>query len=137
MLKNDQARKIRLDIDGVQIPNLVQFGAIERNQVTVEVPSINKLRTIITGVDTIPLIDAGFKYTRNSDTKQFIIDWYTKNQVKDVVVVETDGAGNEIDRINLLKCECSKYSIPEYLGESPSYYRIDITITPEDIEEIL
>ena len=136
MQKNDMARKIRLEIDGNQIPNLVHFGALERNQVVVEVPSFAKLRSIVTGVDTIPPLDLGFKYTRDSDTKQFFKDWYEKNEIKDVIAIEVDGSGAEIDRITLLQCECSKYALPEYTGESPSYYRIDVTILPYDIQEI-
>jgi hypothetical protein len=136
MQKNDMARKIKIEIGGEEVPNLVHFGAIERNQVTAEVPSFDKLRTIITGVDTIPPIDMGFKYTRDSETKLFWRNWYEKNQIKDVVVIEVDGTGAEIDRITLLQCECSKYTLPEYTGESPAYFRVDITILPNDILEL-
>jgi len=136
MQKNDMARKIKIEIDGLERANLVHVGAIERNQVTAEVPEFAKLKTIITGVDTIPPIDFGFKYTRDSETKQFIKDWYVKNQIKNVILVEVDGSGSEIDRITLLQCECSKYSLPEYAAEAPNYYRIDITLLPYDIQEI-
>jgi len=136
MQKNDMARKVKVEIDGNETPNLVLFGGIERSQVTVEVPSFEKLRTIITGVDTIPPIDLGFKFTRNSNTQEFFKDWYTNKETKDVVAIEMDGTGSEISRMSLLQCECSKFSIGEYAAESPTYYRIDITILPYEIEFI-
>lgn len=136
MQQNDMARKIKIEIDGLERANLIYVGAIERNQVVTEVPEFAKLKSIITGVDTIPPIDFGFKYTRDSETKQFFKDWYVNNEVKNVILVEVDGSGADIDRITLLQCECSKYSIPEYAAEAPSYYRIDITLLPYDIQEI-
>jgi hypothetical protein len=136
MQKNDMARKIKIDIDGIERANLVQVGAIERNQVTAEVPSFDKLRTIITGVDTIPVIDMGWKFTRDSDTKEFLKNWYEKTEIKDVILIETDGTGAEIDRITLLQCECAKYSLPEYDAAAPDYYRVDISLAPYDIQEI-
>jgi len=137
MTKNDMARKVRIEVDGVKYPNLIQMGAIDRSQVTVDVPSFAKLRTIITGVDIIPPIDMGFKFTRNSTTKDVLKFWYDSNLPKDIVVIETDGAGEEIDRVTLLQCECSKYARTEYDAAAPTYFRIDITVVPYDILELI
>lgn len=133
MQNNDLARKIKLEIDGIERTNLVQFGEINREKTTAEVPSFAKLRSIQTGVDIIPPIEAGFKNQRNSDVNKFLRDWYENSEVKDVVVIETDGSGTEIDRMILSSVELSRYNLEEYAGESPSYYRINITMLPYDI----
>lgn len=136
MQNNDMARKIKLEIDGGEFVNLVSFGEIPREKTTVEVPAFQKLRTIQTGVDIIPPIDVGFKVTRNSDTNTFLRDWYTNAEAKDVVVIETDGAGVEIDRMSLSQVELGAYSHEEYDASAPAYYRVNVRFLPYDIEFI-
>jgi len=136
MQNNDMARKIKLEIDSSPFNNLVNFGEINREKTTVEVPEFQKLRTIQTGVDIIPVIEVGFKYKRNADTNQFLRNWYENSEQKDVIVIETDGSGTEIDRMALSSVELGKYSLEEYDAASPGYYRINVSFLPYNIEFI-
>jgi hypothetical protein len=130
--RNDMAEKKRILIDGVEIPGLVSISAITLEKGIINVPEFSKIRKIQNGISTQPEIELVYKISKDSETLDFIKDWYFKDQTKDITVIRTDASGTEFARDLLPSCECTKYIEPEFNGESPTYAKITITIVPFD-----
>lgn len=132
MQRNDQARKTKVIIDGSEILDLVKLGEINFEDLSVEVPSFDKIRTILSGTEKINPITMNFKIRRDSETIKLIRAWRSNRQIKDVTIIETDGTGVEYHRLLLPQCEAGNMKLPEYDASSPTYAQAEIVIYPFD-----
>ena len=133
MQKNDQIRKIKINIDGKELLDLVKFGEINLESISAEVPSFDRIRTILSGTIKINPIVCTFKIRRDSETVKILRDWEMLNQIKDVIIVETDGTGVEYNRILLPATEGGSIKLPEYDAANPAYSQAEITLYPDDV----
>ena len=136
MQRNDLAEKKRVLIDGEELPGLVFVGEVSREKGQVEVPEFDRTRRIQNGVTTIPPVEMRWKIQRDTNTRQFLLDWYDQNETHDVTVITTDATGSEIERQLMTASECVKHSRPEYAGEAPVFSMVTIIIAPWDIVTI-
>jgi hypothetical protein len=133
MEKGDQVEKIKLEAEGEAIEGLVQLDEYVIEDDKVDVPGLDKIVGVRTGVMKIPEIGAVFKIKKNSRTLKFIQDWYYKKQVKNMTVIKTDGAGKEITRELWQNVEVRKCHGAAYDAASPIFAQIKTTFLPEDI----
>lgn len=134
--RNDLAEKKRLLFDGEEIEGLVNFGEVNLEQGTIEVPEFDRLRRIKNGVTEIPEIEATYKIRRDSEALPFFREFFSENQTYDVMVIRTDGHGEEFARTLLEACECSRYAEPEYDAQNPDYAQVMIRLLPFDVRPL-
>lgn len=132
MQRNDMARKIKCQVDGSELLDIVKFGEVFYEDMTIEVPEFQKITTILSDVTKINPITITVKIRRDSDTIKNIRDWRKNREIKDVTVVETDGTGVEYHRTLLPSCECGNMKLPEYDAASPTYAQAEFIIYPYD-----
>jgi hypothetical protein len=131
--RNDLAEKKRVLIDGEEIPGLVSFAEIPLEKGQLEVPEFKKIRRIQNGITTIPAIQITYKISKDTNTLQFMKDWYFNDEEHDVTVIRTDASGTEFARTLLPSCECVRYYEPPYDAGNPTYAQVQITISPWDV----
>jgi len=133
MQEGSVAAKIRVLYDGVEIPGLVKFGEVNREKGTIEVPTFGRVNLIQNGVTKMPTVSATYETRRDTKTRKFLEDYYTKNEVKDLTVIMLDAGGVEFARYLWPSTECNKNSQPEVDFANISYAKVDITLLPYDI----
>lgn len=134
--RSDMARKIKFQADGVELVDLVKFGEINLEELTVEVPSYTKIVTILSGTRKINPITVTFKVRRDSAVIKQLEDWRVNRLIKDVTVIETDGTGTEYFRWLMPACELGNMKIPEADHASPTYAQREYTLYPEDAQAV-
>lgn len=127
------AEKKKILISGVEIKELIGIEEISTEKAIIEVPEYMKTRNITSGTVKIPLLNTRFKIQRDTDTIKFFKDWYFNNEVKDVIVIRTDGHGVEFGRTIYTACECAKYTETAYDGANPTYAHIVSILAPYDM----
>ena len=130
--RNDIAAKVRLLIDGTEIPDLVWVGDLDVEQQMIEVPEFNTIRNIGNGVTKIPVIPAKYKITKGGSALAFFRNWYYNKETHDVTVVHTDASGTEISRDLAPGAWCAKFKQPEYDAASPKYAQFETLMVPFD-----
>ena len=133
MQRNDMAEKKKILIDGVELPGLVNFQEITLEKGQIDVPEFKKIRKIQSGITTIPAVELTYKTARDTNTLQFLKNWYFDDEVHDVVVVRTDASGAEFARTLLPSCECVRYQEPAFDAASPTYAQCPVTVLPWDV----
>jgi hypothetical protein len=133
MQRNDLSERKRVYWDGVEIEGLAAVGEIPLEKGEIDVPEFDRVRKIESGVITIPTVEMTYKLRRGGQAITFFRDWFRNSEEKDGVIVSVDAAGNEIDRTLLQGCQCSRFSIPEYTAESPTYAMRRLRFTPHDV----
>jgi len=136
MQENAMAEKKKNFWDGDEQPGLVSVEEIPREKRTVEVPSFSVIRDLNSGITKLPPLNMVYKIERNTTTRKFFEDFYTKNQVKELEIVRTDADGIEFARKLYPYCECVKISEPSYDAANPNYASISITVVPWDIIDL-
>ena len=116
----DMARKIKFQADGVELVDLVKFGEINLEELTVEVPSYNKIVTILSGTRKINPITLTFKIRRDSIVLKTLKSWWINREIHDSTIIETDGTGTEYNRWLMPSCELGNAKFPEYDAASPT-----------------
>lgn len=134
--RNEMAEKKRLLWDNEEIPGLVSVDEIVVEKNTIEVPSFSKLRTISNGVIRVPIIVATYKLVRDAITLQFFKDFHYLDQVKDGIIIRTDGHGVEFDRELIPSCECIRITDPAYDAANPDYAQFNVSFAPWDFVPI-
>ena len=129
MQKNDRAQKRRLLFDGDELPGLVETSDLTDEEEGVDVPSFNRTRTVGSGVSKLEPLDVIYKDQKGTKTRKFLTDWKFKKQVKDVVVINTDSTGFEINRWLWPDCECLKYNERGYTAAGVEFAGINVVIT--------
>lgn len=133
MQKNDLAEKKKIMIDGVEIPGLLNVQEIPLEKGQLEVPEFSKIRRIQNGMSTIPAVELTYKIQRDTETLNFMKDWYLKDESKDVTIIRTDGGGVEFARTLLPQSECVRYYEPPYDAAAPTFAQVQITLCPWDV----
>jgi len=136
MQKQAQADKRRAIIDGVEYPGLVSCSDVNLEKGQIEVPEFKVLRKISNGVSTIPALDLVYRLDRDTETKKMIENWWNNDELHDVIVIYTDGHGNEFKRELWTQCELVKKSAPAYDASQPTFMQYQITILPWSIIDI-
>lgn len=135
-MKSDQVEKKIILVDGEEYPGLINLDEYVIEDDVVDVPGRDKTVPVRTGVKKIPQIGATYKVNRDSPILKGFQDWYNKNEVHEITLIRTDGAGNEFARELWLNVECSKNSSGAYDASSPTTAQIMVNFLPEDIIEI-
>ncbi len=127
--KNDMAMKRKLIFDTTnEVPGLVEVSDLVDEEGTIEVPGFARKVNIKDGVKIYAPLDCVYKIQNETNTQQFFYDWFNKNELHDVTIINTDGVGAEINRWTLNDCECSKYSERTYNAGGVEFFGIAITI---------
>lgn len=136
MAKSDMVEKRKLLVDNEEIKGLIECPEYEIAEGVVEVPGQSKTVPVKNGVRVIPQIPMTFKITRGSTTYNFFKDWRNKNEVKNCVMIRTDGRGKEIARELWPNVECSKLNGGPYDASAPATSIANVVLLPEDIVDI-
>lgn len=136
MQQNSMAQKVRLLIDGDELPGLVKLGEISLEKGMIDVPGFRRIYKIATGVTTMPAIPATFETRRSTSTRKTLNDWYNKDEQHDVTIIWCDAGGVEFARDLWEAVECSVKKIPETDLANVSYARMEVTFIPYDITPV-
>lgn len=128
MQRNDLALKRKILYDGEEIPGLVETSDLMDEEVGVEVPGFNRTVEIGSGVKKFQPLDLVYKQQKDTATKKFFADYYFNREVKDVVIVNTDATGAEVDRWLLPDCECRRFSERAYNAGGVEFFGISIQV---------
>lgn len=129
MNRNEIGMKRKIFVDGQELPGLVETGPMNDEEGVVEVPGFGRKVEIKDGVKKFGALDATYKVQPDTITKQFFRDWYYKNEVHDVVVVNTDATGVDVDKWLLPDCECAQYNEREFNAGSVTWFGLVVKIT--------
>lgn len=132
-MKSDQSEKKIILVDGEELEGLVGIDEYVVEDDVIDVPGRSKTVPVRNGVKKIPQIPATYKVNRNSKTLKFLEDWYYKNEVHEITLIRTDGAGNEFGRELWPNTEVSKLNAPAYDAAAPTFAQALVTFLPEDI----
>ena len=126
---NDMVLKRRIFIDNKEWPGLVSTSDLKDMEETAEVPGFNRKITIKAGVKKLEPFDLVYKISANTNTQQNFNNWFQKNELHDVTVINTDATGNEVNRWSLRNCECAEYSERSYNAGGIEFFGIAVKIT--------
>lgn len=129
----DMAEKVRIYIDGEELPGLVNFGELTMEISQIEVPEFEITRIIDSGVRKIPAIELTFKLARESKTLKYLQDWFFNKETHDLTKVRVDAGGVEFGRTLFPSCRCVTYNEPPYDAAAPTYAQCKIKLVPWDI----
>lgn len=132
-MKNDQVEKIITEVDNNELPGLIALDEYVVETDAVNVPGRDRTVPVSNGVIKIPSVGATYKINRNTVTYQILSDWFYKNEVKDMTIIKTDGAGNEFSRELWPNVQLSKFNGPAYDASAPVPAQVMVTFLPEDI----
>jgi hypothetical protein len=130
------ARKLKVFIEGEEIPGLVRFGEVALENGIIDVPTFNRIVKIHNGITTMPEVPVSYETRRNTKTRQFLRDWYNNKEVKDMTIVQVDATGQAFEKVLWSDVECRRLSEPEVDFANPTYARIDVTLLPFDIQPV-
>jgi hypothetical protein len=136
MQPNSMAQKVKILMDGEEIPGLVKLGEISLEKGMIDVPGFQRIYKISTGVTTMPSIPATFETRRNTSTRKTLNDWYNKNEQHDVTIIWCDAGGVEFARDLWEDVECSVIKKPETDLANVTYARLEVTFLPYDITSV-
>jgi hypothetical protein len=131
--ENRMARKVKIKAEGTELKELIKFGEINQEDISVEVPMFDRIVTILAGVEKLAPIPMSFLVRRDDPTLIFLKTWREDREIKDVTVIEYDGTGTEYSRLLMSQCELGNAKIPEYTAESPTYAQVEFTLYPVEI----
>lgn len=132
-MKGDMVEKIKMEADGEEYNGLVSMDEYVIEDDKVDVPGPDKIVGVRTGVKKVPEVGSIFKVKRDSQERKKLQNWYYNKEYKDVVIIRTDGAGNEVSRELWPNTEVRKCHGPAYDASSPVYAQVIVTFLPEDI----
>lgn len=133
MPKNDMIEKKIIKVDNVELPGLVNLSEYTIEDGTVRVPGRDKDVPVRNSVKVIPEIEAIFKITRDSQTLQFLQNWYELKETHNVTLIRIDGSGAEFKRELWPNTELAKLNSPAYDASAPTYAQAMVKFLPEDI----
>jgi hypothetical protein len=133
MQENRMARKVKINVEGTELKELIKFGEINQEDITTEVPTFDRIVTILAGVEKLAPIPMTFLIRRDDPTLVFLKDWRDNKEIKDVSIIDYDGHGIEFDRRLMSQCELGNAKIPEYSAEAPVYAQVEFTLFPTEI----
>lgn len=136
MQENSMAQKVKVLVDGTELPGLTKLGEISLEKGMIDVPGFRRVYKIENGVTTMPSIPATYETRRNTATRKTLSSWYENDEKHDVTLVWCDAGGNEFARDLWESVELSVYKKPETDFSSVSYARIEVTFVPYNISEV-
>ena len=122
------ALKRKILYDGDEIPGLVETSDLKDEEGTIEVPGFNRKTAIKDGVKMMDPLDLVYKIQRDTNTQQFFMDWFYKNEYHDATIVETDATGSEVNRWLLRDCECKLVNKRSYNAGGVEFHGLGVTI---------
>lgn len=133
MQENRMVRKIKLKVEGNELKELIKFGELNQEDIKAEVPTFDRIVTIVAGVEKIAPIPITFLVRRDDPTIKFLKDWRDNREIKDVTAVAYDGHGAEYERTLFSQCELSDPKLPEYDALNPTFAQAEFTLLPTEI----
>jgi hypothetical protein len=136
--RNDIALKRRVLYDGEETKGLVNTGDLKDEKATAEAPGYNRTSDISSGVKKLDPLDLVYKVSAGTSTKKFFKDYYYNDEVKDVVIINTDATGQEIDRWLWPDTECVLFSEESYDAGAVKFFGVAIKLvctgTPQPLD---
>jgi len=133
MAKSDMVEKRRFIIDQEEFDGIINVDEIPIVTGQVDVPGIDKIVPVSNGVVTIPAFGVIFKIRRDDPKLKFINNWFKNKETHDVVMIRSDSAGNDIERIMMPNVELLGNGFPAYDASAPVFAQNSLTMAPEDI----
>lgn len=131
--RNDRILKRKILFDGVEIPGLVECSDLKDESGSAEVPGFGRTVEVKTGVSKFAPLDLVYKDDPGTVTRKFFEKYYypTDNPQEpyyDVVVVNCDATGSEINRWLLRDTECKSFSQRAYNAGGVVFAGIAVTL---------
>jgi hypothetical protein len=123
-------------VNGVELAGLVSCSEIKFEKSVIEVPEFSYTRNIQNGITKVPQLDLVYKLTKGSNTLGTLRDWYVNNEVKDVLVIDTDATGVAFQQFICTDCEMTSLSDPEYDAASPGYAKYSVHLVPFNVTPV-
>jgi len=124
MQDQNLAKKIKIEIDGEEIPGLVSLTEILDEEGLIEVSGFSRKVNISDGVKMLQPIDVVYKVERDTQTLVFFRDWYYNDERHDVTFIFTDATAVEVDRLVWPQCENTLFSKGDYDAGGVAFYGI-------------
>ena len=133
MQTNDIARRVKLLVSDLELTDIVRVGEMNVEDITTEVPSIDKIVTVKSGVSKMPVVPITIKIRKDSSQLKFLNTWKDENEIHDVTLVNIDGHGSEYWRIILSQCELAGILLPEFDATAPVFAQAQFNLLPADV----
>jgi hypothetical protein len=133
MQTSDISRRVKLQVGDLELTDITRIGELNVEDIKTEVPSINKIVTVKSGVSKMPVVPITLKIRRDSPQLLFLKTWRDENESYDVSLINIDGHDREYWRIILVGCELTDFVIPEYDATSPVYAQIQFNLLVEEV----
>lgn len=135
MQNNSTAQKARIMADGEEVAGFISMGEVAEEDEAIQVPGFQIIRNIRTGVRKMPEVEFAFETRRNTNTRQFLADWYHKKETKNLTIIYCDADGVEFARYLWSDVECRKHTIPATDHSKVDYAQVSVILIPYDITE--
>ena len=128
--RNEMVEKKRVKWDGVEVDGLMKVGEISMEKMTAEAPTFKKIKMVNADITKYPPIELVYLVKKDGSVLKFLEDFYNNDQVKDMIIMRTDAAGNDFPGSKKLysSCECIKKTTPAFDAASPVIAQMTITV---------
>lgn len=133
MQTNDMARRVKCIVGDLEFTDIVKVGELNVEDIKAEIPSINKIVTVKSGVSKMPVVPLTLKIRRDSPQLLFLQKWRDDNEIYDVSLVNIDGHDKEYWRIILSQCELADMILPEYDATAPVYAQAQFNLLVAEV----
>lgn len=132
--RSEMVEKKRAKWDGVEVDGLIRVGEISLEKALVEAPTFKRIKQVQSDITKLPPLEMEYMVRRDGATLKFFEDFYNNDQVKDLILMRTDAAGNDFPGSKKMysSCECVKKITPPYDAASPALMKITVTIIYDD-----
>jgi hypothetical protein len=136
------ARRIRVAFDDITTPEdgvlagLVKMGEVALEAHTIDVPTFNRIVKIQSGIVTMPEIQLTYETNTETNTRQYLKNWWINKDQKNMTVIMVDATGTEQERVLWSSVEISRLTEPEADLANPTYAQMVITVLPKEITPI-
>lgn len=127
--KNELSQKRKLLVDGNELPGLIECSGPKDEDSMLKVPRFGRVVSIKSGVKEFEPITAKYAIKRGTNTKAVLMSWKFNDELHDVVLINCDAAGAEIDRWLLQDCELPHVEESKYDAGNVEYMSLNVTIT--------
>jgi len=88
-------------------------------------------------VKNIPEFLVTYKINRETNTAEFLSNWFETNDQKQCVLETTDGSGNILEQRDLGYCELASYNKVAFDSAAPPFAQVQSMLVPESYDKIV
>lgn len=128
--RNEMVEKKRVKWDGIEKDGLMKVGEITMEKAIVDAPTFKKIKKVNADITANPPIELTYLVKKDGEILKFLEDFYNLDQVKDMIIMRTDAAGNDFPGSKKMysSCECVKKTTPAFDAGSPVISQMTITV---------